>query len=275
MKSVKESRPRAFTLIELLVVIGIIAILASLLLPALSKAKRSGRSARCLSNLRQFALATHLYVSDHSVFPPVSEGFGTPVNPGPLWHDFLQPYTDSRLTNDLHRCLDYPGHTIQRGTVFGDIGQNALGSYGYNHLGANDQLHLALGLGGRYDERSGQWIPLRDSQVRNPSQMVAFADSVLRMEPVRNVKKPSGSVGLGWTSIQWMKLFPTPDTQAEFLAMHRRHGGRFNTAFADGHTESLRMDRLFGRDREILRLWNHDHDPHLNDLGPRLRPLIR
>jgi prepilin-type N-terminal cleavage/methylation domain-containing protein len=62
---VKHAAARAFSLIELLIAVAIIALLASLLLPALARAKDRARQVACLANLRQIGLAFRLYLSDH------------------------------------------------------------------------------------------------------------------------------------------------------------------------------------------------------------------
>ena len=78
---------KAFTLVELLVVIAIIALLAALLLPALSRAKESGRRSACLNNLHQLDVALRLYVNDH-------EGSFPPRSTVPPWPEQLKPFYD-------------------------------------------------------------------------------------------------------------------------------------------------------------------------------------
>src|SRR5437773_2701588 len=88
-----------FTLIEVLVVIGVIAILAALLLPALAGAKERARQSQCLSEFRQWGLAMKMYVNDNEDYFPRERGVNN-INPWPVvaaatnrdvWYNALPP----------------------------------------------------------------------------------------------------------------------------------------------------------------------------------------
>src|SRR4051812_48340921 len=91
MKSLNyKSQRTAFTLIESLVVVAIIAIIASLLFPALARAKDKGKTTKCASNEKQIVLAAIMFEQDQQFYPASW--------PPPVWYTQLQPYV-GKTTN--------------------------------------------------------------------------------------------------------------------------------------------------------------------------------
>jgi prepilin-type N-terminal cleavage/methylation domain-containing protein/prepilin-type processing-associated H-X9-DG protein len=269
-------RGGAFTLIELLVVIAIIAILAAMLLPALSRAQSAARSIKCRGNLRQIDLGILGYVNDHQRYPVFNfDPFADERNE--YWADKIYPQTGSRWTNALYRCPDYKGVTLD-----GNDDAVPLGSYGYNAKGTQF-VNSELGLGGLFSkmflfddpETTEKEISIPESRVLAPVDMIAVGDANLAwlapgmMRLYYGVESPENFSGMAMLDINSRYHLQSPSwagSEGILKATRARHHGRHNIAFCDGHVENLEEPRLFALDDASLRRWNNDHQPHRDKL---------
>jgi prepilin-type N-terminal cleavage/methylation domain-containing protein/prepilin-type processing-associated H-X9-DG protein len=241
-RSGRRERSGAFTLIELLVVIAIIAILAAMLLPALSKAKAKADSTACKNHLHQMGLALQMYVSDFGAYPYYCK-IG-PVNEPRRWQEMLRPYYQVEWTNRAYHGPAYKG-PVRFDRV--DLNNYMIGSYGYNGLGGSGNLNrgFTLGLGWFSDK-----LPVvRESQVVMPSQMYAFMDSANHPSPFEV------TVWGGWDWAAYYQFSPLSQIQVP-----PQHGKNFNVVFCDGHVEAVATDFLFNTNSQVY--WNNDHQFH-------------
>ena len=139
---------RAFTLVELLVVIAIIALLMSILMPALTRVRKQARSALCQTKLKQWCVVFSMYTNDnHGHTPGLGAGDWTMTGTGGWWMNPLRPYY---MDPDLKLCPSATKPYIEGGRVpFGawtigdyfydiwDVAKPVFGSYGPNGWIAN------------------------------------------------------------------------------------------------------------------------------------------
>jgi prepilin-type N-terminal cleavage/methylation domain-containing protein/prepilin-type processing-associated H-X9-DG protein len=255
----RHGQTKGFTLVELLVVIGIIALLMSLLLPSLNKAREAANSVQCASNMRQLLQANTFWANEHggysikayfnagpTTFDWWNGPFGQPRPGTPSWTiDSADPvwcadwysalctphlknksvfHCPSDVTGYSYKNTQYGGWPDENDSQFGHL-CNFPGSYRLN-----------------YSNQPAYAEAYKVAQVRNAAQVIVFAEGAPNAQPYDYYQGLST-----WSIGNEDGVGPTTFGNVAY----KRHGGRSvsdgraNYAFLDGHVETLGFNQTW------------------------------
>ncbi len=230
---------RGFSLIELLVAISIIALLISILIPALGKARDAGRAAVCLSNQRQLGTAMNLYANANEGFVP-REGVDNPTRERPPWAVALRPYIDGSISpdedpNDLFSGAPYyrdPSRKPDRHVI-----HYLTNAIPFHKVGETRVPDPSAGI--NWKKRRG---PVRLDRIVNPSGAIYLTDYFDDPDGTRANEIYAGSSHTDMSISQWYDLWLASHVTGGPLQRRmepKRHGTGCNALFFDGHCASV------------------------------------
>jgi len=236
-RSSKHWNLSGFTLIELLVVIAIIAVLVSIVVPAVGSALERGRSAKCKANLRALHAANLMYAATHGHYVAASADIrGSNLT---RWHgargSTSEPFDSARgplapFLGDARMVRSCPSFSrYKTDPDAANAFEASCGGYGYNQRGVGSRVYSMGDNAGAYD------FGMEPDMIASPSQTVMFCDTAFGQpygrpeylieysfaEPYDFSLKRSG--GGGYRTIP---------------SVHFRHRGRANVVWCDGHVSS-------------------------------------